>query len=564
MDPQTVKLIELFHTPDGTPYATTDVDGDIRTVPVKSDAYRSFIRRQAFLAGGILTQADVRDHVTQDADIAVFEGKEHPVYIRVGINDGFVFHGLKARKTNRIFIDLCDGNFVCVTSDGWEVTKSPACKFRRAAGMLPLPTPVPGDIHLLRPFVNTSDEDYRLFLTLLVAAFRYGRPTPITLITGEHGSGKTTLARIFRRLVDPSSAPVQTASNSERDLQIAAANSWVVNIDNQSRLSDALSDNLCRLATGSGLRTRTLYTDSDEQIFNAVRPILMNSIEELATRPDFLDRTVHLHTHEIKTRRPEEEMWAEFDKVAPQILGGLMTAVSFAMKDVSSVKGAFPRMADFARWSIAAAPALGFTGDDFIMAYEENRRKSTTVALDDSPIYLPLHHMLKDGDFQGTTKELLKELTSVTSGDSQRDLPRNERALSAQLDRLTPNLRADGIIVKRLGRDSVRRVQILEVTKVRSQKEIAAKAKTEAFRQWKEDIEISQACQDWIVLALSTGPRKRRDVRKMAAGEIAKPDGTMEPRTWGAAKLDANAKALGVVTVDKGKDGIWWSLPETE
>src|SRR2546430_1257290 len=81
-----------------------------------------------------------------------------------------------------------------------------------------------GNIDELDQFLNLEECDRILFLSVLLAAFRFGKPTPITLITGEHGSGKTTLARIFRRLTDPSVAPVQTASGNERDLQIACSN----------------------------------------------------------------------------------------------------------------------------------------------------------------------------------------------------------------------------------------------------------------------------------------------------------------------------------------------------
>lgn len=301
-DSPKLTLIELFHDPAGTAYATIATDSATLTVPVKSEAYKSFIRQQAFQAGDTLKQTEVRERTDRDSDEARFNGMEHEVYIRVGRYDGHVMTGLKAKAEPRLFIDLADDGRACeVTASGWTVVTHPACKFWRAAGMLPLPTPVKGDVHHLRRFVNLSNDDYVLFLTLLTAAFRFGRPTPITLITGEHGTGKTTLARIFRRLVDPSSAPTQTASNSERDLAIAARNSWVINIDNQSRISDTRSDNLCRLATGNGLRTRTLYTDADEQIFSATRPVLLNSIEELATRSDFLDRTVHhdLMIHEL-------------------------------------------------------------------------------------------------------------------------------------------------------------------------------------------------------------------------------------------------------------------------
>jgi hypothetical protein len=33
---------------------------------------------------------------------------------------------------------------------------------------------------------------------------------------------------------------------------------------------------LCRLATGGGFSTRKLYTDDEEQLFNAQRPSILN------------------------------------------------------------------------------------------------------------------------------------------------------------------------------------------------------------------------------------------------------------------------------------------------
>ena len=109
-------------------------------------------------------------------------------------------------------------------------------------------------------------------------------------LQGEQGSAKTTTARGFRELVDPSTVPVRAAPKDERDLMIAATNGWVINLDNLSRLPAWLSDAICRLATGGGFATRELYTDADEVLFNATRPVIVNGIEELATRSDLLDR----------------------------------------------------------------------------------------------------------------------------------------------------------------------------------------------------------------------------------------------------------------------------------
>jgi hypothetical protein len=76
----------------------------------------------------------------------------------------------------------------------------------------------------------------------------------------------------------------------ERDLMIAATNAWLVAFDNLSSLPPWLSDALCRLATDGGFSTRTLYTDSGETLFSAQRPVLINGIEQIATRADLLPR----------------------------------------------------------------------------------------------------------------------------------------------------------------------------------------------------------------------------------------------------------------------------------
>jgi hypothetical protein len=46
------------------------------------------------------------------------------------------------------------------------------------------------------------------------------------------------------------------------------------------------------LATGGGFARRQLYTDTEEVLLNAVRPILLNDIEDMVSRPDLADRAI--------------------------------------------------------------------------------------------------------------------------------------------------------------------------------------------------------------------------------------------------------------------------------
>lgn len=69
--------------------------------------------------------------------------------------------------------------------------------------------------------------------------------------------------------------------------------------DNVSSLTEWLSDALCRLATGGAFRTRQLYSDGSETIFNEQRPIILNGIGRFVTREDLLSRALIIDVPEI-------------------------------------------------------------------------------------------------------------------------------------------------------------------------------------------------------------------------------------------------------------------------
>ena len=133
----------------------------------------------------------------------------------------------------------------------------------------------------------------------LTAALRPMGPYPILVLNGEQGSAKTTLSRIAHKLVDPHLSP-WPARREPRDLMAAAMNCWTLALDNISSLPPWLSDCLCRLATGGGLHVRTLYSNDDASFLDAMRPIVVNGIDDFVRRGDLSDRSVYLHPPAIR------------------------------------------------------------------------------------------------------------------------------------------------------------------------------------------------------------------------------------------------------------------------
>jgi hypothetical protein len=179
---------------------------------------------------------------------------------------------------------------------------------------------------------------------------------------------------------------------------IAANNGYVLAFDNLSGLPSWLSDALCRLATGGSFAVRQLYTDDEEVLFEAARPILLNGIEEVVSRPDLGDRAIFLTLAPIAetNRRSEAELWREFGIERPRILGALLDALAHGLRAFGSVHlNQLPRMADFALWTSACEPALWPAGT-FTRAYAANRRAAIESIMEADPIATCLRTIMAD------------------------------------------------------------------------------------------------------------------------------------------------------------------------
>ena len=273
------------------------------------------------------------------------------------------------------------------------------------------------NINELRAFLNIAEQEWPLVLTWILWGYRRRGPFPILILNGEQGSCKSSASDVLRSLVDPNAATLRSASRDERDLFIAANNSWVITLDNLSHLPDWLSDALCRLATGGGLATRQLYSDLSETIINVQRPIILNGIAELATRGDLLDRSIviSLPTLDAEKRRDEAEFRSQFESAKPKLFGALLEALVAALAQLPYVKLARkPRMADFALFGVAVERALGWPRDTFTRAYEANRSAANFSAIEASPVASAVQAFVaEERVFEGTATELLNKLVPI-------------------------------------------------------------------------------------------------------------------------------------------------------
>jgi Primase C terminal 1 (PriCT-1) len=439
--------IGLFHTSKGENYAAVPVNGHREIWSLTSRQFRQYLSKIYYERHGKPPGSQaLQDALEVLRGKASFDSPEQEVSIRL------------AKFDDSIYIDLCDDDWqaVRITSNGWEVVKETPVSFVRSNGMSSLPVPVAGgNLELLRETLNVKESDeWLLILSWLVGAFNPTGPYEILILHGEQGSAKSTTAKILKQLIDPSSVPLRTLPTKEHDLMISAKNSWVIAYDNLSGIKTWLSDAFCRLSTGGGFSTRGLYTDSDEIIFQAMRPLILNGIDDIADRQDLADRSLMVNLPRIpeNRRKLERQLWWDFEKNRPTILGAILDVVSFAIKNYRNVKlEAPPRMADFGHWVVAAEPELPWRSGKFLEVYKRNRDEASVSCFESDVVAMAVKAFIDEHkNWEGTASDLKKQLEKHSNNDEQTkdpSWPKRPNYLSTRIRRIAPPLRSIGISV---------------------------------------------------------------------------------------------------------------------
>lgn len=432
--------VTFFHTPEGKCYGEIKNGTHSENWLIASKNFKSYLRRLFYEK----YQKPPNNQALQDAigvleAKALFDAPEKEVFLRV------------AGDREHILIDMGneDWSIIEVTATGYEVKNLVHLLFRRGSGALPLPFPQDGDIRLLKDFVNVEEKDFILLVSWLLQCFNPVGSYPILVLQGEQGTAKSTTSKVLRDLIDPCTAPLRSVPREERDVWVATIHNWVLAFDNLSGIPSWLSDALCRVSTGAGSAGRTLYTDEEETAIIARRPIIVNGIDDVTARNDFLDRAIILYLPPIpeEKRKSELEFWKEFEKVKPKILGALLNAVSAGLRnDIKLNK--IPRMADFALWSCACCEALPWNAEEFLEVYEGNRKGTIEQAIDFDAFSCAIRNFIAEKkEWVGTAQELLNILSPTVSEAVKRSKawPSSPRSVSSRLRRSATFLRQVGI-----------------------------------------------------------------------------------------------------------------------
>lgn len=439
--------IELFHDERREPYAVIHFNEKRSVLPVESKDFRDLLCHSYYDSTGFAISKDAVGNVIQQlCGEAKYGSGEKPLHTR------YAWH------EDSIWVDLDGSRAIKIDGTGWDIVDEPPVLFRQFPHQCALPIPLQGgNPTKLLDLLNISDINIRnLLMGYMVACMIPGIPLPVLIIHGQQGTGKTTILKAIKRLIDPSTVLIQGEIRKENNYALSAWKHWLLFFDNLSSIPKGLSDRICRTSTGDGYETRTLYTNLDSTILEYRRGVGIASINQLADKPDLLERAWIISPDLISpsSRLQEGEFWKRFYDEAPSILGGLLDALSKAIriKDIVKLDG-LPRMADFAHWACAGALAMGIKQQDFQLALDTNTLRQNQAAIDANPFAQVVIKMM-DGreSFTGSPGEFLKLVNSVAEdmqiSTKAKGWPNNTTWVSRRLKEIILVLNSIGLDVQ--------------------------------------------------------------------------------------------------------------------
>ena len=357
-----------------------------------------------------------------------------------------------AEKDDGVYIDLGDDDWSAlrITPSGWSIIPQAPVPILRSKRTAPFPMPAPhGDFGPLLRLLSHLDEDTRILLVAwCLGALMPRGPYPILVLGGEQGCGKSTLARLAQRLTDPTKGDLLQPPGNDRDLIAYAKTNRVLAFDNLSGIKPDLADSMCRLATGSEIGGRAMFSDHDTASFAASRPLIINGIPDLAARADLADRSIVLRLTALPHRMTQRDWEERVDEVLPATLVGLLDAMSVGLSSLKTTPTPDVRMADFARLVTAAEPALPWDHGRFLDAYRRSRVDADVALLDGDPVARAVRDFIATRPrWRGLVSWLYEELSKSGATYMRRptDWPANPRWFGDRLRRAAPLLRAHGM-----------------------------------------------------------------------------------------------------------------------
>ncbi|MCB1986524.1 MAG: hypothetical protein H6936_08470 [Burkholderiales bacterium] len=372
-----------------------------------------------------------------------------------------------AKHDGDLYVNSGEGN-LAIKISAQDIKRVRCKKVRflnsKYRGVIPYQNNVEGELGLLWKYVPIKGKNIKLLLLAwMVHSCFVDVNYPILLITGGAGSGKSTLTRILKTILDPTSFGLSSPVKSIDDVILAAKHNHLLAFDNNGSFSSDVQNMLCNISTGANFSERKFYSNSEALITRLCQPAIINGLYSPFTQDDVIDRAVHLGlkqlTDEDYSKTGGEREWqSKFLEDLPSILRGLYELIQgvIAIRDKIKLPPETPRMTDFVITGLAAEKILKHEKGAFLKAYKNNLNVGLSHIIEDSALahaLIAITKRLKD-PVTCTRNELLNMLQERTKSHYSL-MPKSPKELGHELNKIQKALfKLKGIDIQFLKRSS--------------------------------------------------------------------------------------------------------------
>jgi len=440
-----IENIPLFRDEVGIAFAKV---GDRSYMPIRSERFKGIVARGIYRTLKEPADEGMLKSVITLAVTFAEEEPRHPINLRF------------AENGNKRYLFLADDDFTIIEidADGWRVCDDPPVRFRLGDSQ-PIPIALEGDIEEFICFLNIDRENICFVLAWMMNAIcSPAEQCPILLLDGTAGTCKTSALKTIVMTLDPKVGAQAGPPKNEDDLFAAAYSGAVVSFDNVSTLGN-LSDELCRLSTGGGLRKRLLYTDAETFSLEAKRPIIVAGIDPTMYQQDLIERVVRVELTKPDVYMNDMEFERSLKEKLPRFTGAILTLASKVMGMMPIVESENVRFGEFVRYGECVARLLGMESGWFTKEHDNRLRELAVESADADSVVIFLASLIGrlDKDRTVLTKsaaelwtEMRRQIDDGLLIVSREDVPKNARVMGSRINRAIGILKAEyGITVNR-------------------------------------------------------------------------------------------------------------------